>query len=322
MDNRERQRLLLRVASGRGFLVKTDGCESLLAFIVQSLQLGSTGALVYGENREGKSCAALWAMSKIPEVLGPVPTISVPLRDMCDPSESHFFSHFLNCARHRFAYSRSVSTLRNRATELIVQRANNCALRTTVVLVDEAQELGEHQWSWLRDISNEVSMRGANVFFLLVGSPKLIDVRDEMISKHQAQIVGRFMLDMLQFKGICSEQSLQKCLSAFDHVVYPAKSQTRFGEQFCPRRIAAGLQFADNTAAIWGEFAKITQESGLPEVDIPMKYLTGFVLNLLLLLAPQDADQPHLDATMVTSAMQRSGFQTAMIIRADMQRPG
>lgn len=319
MENRERQRLLLRVASGRGFLIKTDGCESLLAFIVQSLQLGSTGALVYGENREGKSCAALWAMSKIPEVLGPVPTISVPLRDMLDPNEGHFFCHFLNCARHRFAYSRSVSTLRNRTTELLVQRANNCALRTVVVLVDEAQELGEHQWSWLRDISNEVGMRGANVFFLLVGSPKLIDVRDDLISKNQAQIVGRFMLDMLQFKGIGSEESLQKCLSAFDHVVYPVKSQNRFAELFCPRRIAAGLELSNNKAAIWGEFRTIADVCGLREVDIPMKYLTGFVLNLLSLLALEDADQPHIEVAMIKTAMQRSGFQTAMMIRADMK---
>lgn len=66
---------------------------------------------------------------------------------------------------------------------------------------------------------------------LLVGQPQLLNQKSAFRMGRQTQIVSRFMIDEMQFRGLISADDLATCLAGYDEACFPEKSDwsyTRF----------------------------------------------------------------------------------------------
>jgi len=126
----------------------------------------------------------------------------------------------------------------------------------------------------------------------LIGQHQLLAQKSAFQAQDKEQIVARFMIEELAFRGIASEAECAALLRAYDLGEFPAASGRNYTRFFMPRAHAAGLRLAESGPKLWRAFEDAHvkgQLDGSPEV--PMKYFTATVKATLLTSAEHD-DSP------------------------------
>ncbi len=305
----ERTKISTRVMAGRAFLIKTPPCTTYLKNMTSWLMTGSHGALIYGRPRLGKTSATRWVLKMLPNVLGNVPSLEVPVRGQKIASERAFFQHMLRCARHRHAMGGSAGDKRDRLTEWLVSRAMRSPVNAVVIFFDEAQLLTDGHYDWLLNISNELDARGCRLFCLLVGQPELAGVKTKLIDGGKEQIVGRFMVREMEFSGINSEKDLANCFKEFDQTFYPLESKILFSENFVPKAVKNGFTLQKICPGVWAEFRNKWIDAGLEqEPVIPMHYLTATIIGILNSLVSKDNYDLDVPQGLIQKSITASGY--------------
>jgi len=71
-----------------------------------------------------------------------------------------------------------------------------------VLLCDEAQRMSRHALEWLRDVHDQLAQHGVRLITFLVGQPQLMEHKARYQLSGDEQIVARFMIEQLHFRGI------------------------------------------------------------------------------------------------------------------------
>ncbi|GBG14758.1 uncharacterized protein NMK_2359 [Novimethylophilus kurashikiensis] len=318
----ERTKISTRLLAGRAFLVKTPPCSFYLKALTNWLITGSHGALVYGRPRLGKTSATRWVLRVLPELVGNVPNLEVPVRGQNIASERAFFQHLLRCARHRHAMTGTAGDKRDRLTEWLMARAIRSPVNTAVIFFDEAQLLQDCQYDWLLNMGNELDKAGCRLFCLLVGQSELAQTKAKFIDGGKEQIVGRFMVRELEFSGIRSEQELASCFKEFNYTIYPMETGTSFAANFIPKAIQSGFCLQELAPAFWSVFQEKWLSTGLGhDAAIPMHYINASLIGLLNSLVSHDRSELTVSHDLIAKSISASGYiESLQALKAGQQR--
>jgi hypothetical protein len=102
---------------------------------------------------------------------------------------------------------------------------------TIVLFCDEAQRYSLHEYEWLHDVHDELAQSGVRLTTFLFGQERLCEQRARFQESGDTQIVKRFMVETLRFRGVCSALDAATCLRSYDEHEYPLGS--RRGRQIC-----------------------------------------------------------------------------------------
>jgi len=245
----------------------------------------------------------------LPEVIGYVPWIEVPIRDQRIASEREFFQHVLHCARHKHYMEGSAGDRRDRLTEWLVPRALRSPVNAAVLFIDEAHLLTDQHLKWLLNAGNELDARGCRLFCLLVGQSELRDKKIELIEHGLEQIVGRFMVRELEFPGIRSEDEVTECFAQFNNTVYPAGTGILFPSNFVPQAVSHGFSLRELSPCVWGAFETEWRKAGFTGAPvIPMHYLTASLTGILNSLVKYDKPELVVHGKVVEECVRASGY--------------
>jgi hypothetical protein len=320
--NPERTKISTRLLAGRAFLVKTPPCALYLKELTNWLITGSHGAMVYGRPRLGKTSATRWVLRVLPELVGNVPSLEVPVRGQHIASERAFFQHLLRCARHRHAMTGTAGDKRDRLTEWLVARAIRSPVNAAVIFFDEAQLLQDHQYDWLLNMGNELDKMGCRLFCLLVGQPELAQAKPRFIDNGKEQIVGRFMVRELEFSGIRSEKELASCFNEFNDTIYPLETGTPFAANFIPKAMQGGFGLQELAPAFWTVFQNKWHSIGLgDDAAVPMHYINASLIGLLNSLVIHDREGLTVPHDLIAKSISASGYiESLQALKAGQSR--
>ena len=151
-----------------------------------------------------------------------------------------------------------------------------------VLLCDEAQRLSKHGLEWLRDVHDQLAQQGYRMITFLVGQSQLLEHKAQYQLSGDEQIVARFMIEQLQFRGIADAADAATCLASYDCSRYPEECGPTFTEFFLPLAWGAGLRLEHAGPALWNEFVKAHAAAQLRgPVEVQMDYFTRAVESLL-----------------------------------------
>lgn len=312
---------MARVLAGRAFLVKTDGCVQYYSRLKRWLTSGNQGAVVFGRPRLGKTSATRWVLSMIQQAFGKVPFVEVPIRKQHLQNEGAFFQFLLKCCRHKHYNRGTVADKRDRFMEAMLSRARRSSIRMVILFIDEAHDLKELHYQWLRNISNELDMAGCRLFCLLVGQPELATQRDALLLEGMEQIVGRFMTEAWVFSGLKNANQLKEVFAGYDGAVYPQKDNHPFISYFLPKAYSHGWRLENLSEVVWCEFEKQWEILLIDRpIEVGMQYVAGAVTALLNLASPNDTADLKIDSKQIKNCIEQSGFKNAMKILNSIQK--
>ena len=126
------------------------------------------------------------------------------------------------------------------------------------------------------------------------------------------QIVARFMVEELSFRGIVSTGECAAVLSAYDNGEYPANSGWNYVRFFVPKAYAAGLRIRESALRLWDAFEDAHIKANLNgPAEIPMKYFAAAVESALLLSSARDSETLQFDALFWSEMVERSRYVVA-----------
>src|SRR5450631_525477 len=216
----------------RHYRVATAAIEAFVKLVEMCVRLMIPGALIHARPRMGKTHAidyvALHMERHRPELL--------VLRLSCEHHrtefEGPFFSALLGAAGVRDENLNSNAkkrfALMCRLREQLMLRRGN----VVVLLCDEAQRLSKHALEWLRDVHDQLDGQGSRLITFLVGQPQLLERKAAYQLSGDEQIVARFMIEHLHFRGITDAKDAATCLSSYDCSHYPEQGGPTFTQFF------------------------------------------------------------------------------------------
>lgn len=143
------------------------------------------------------------------------------------------------------------------------------------MFLDEAWKFQEKDFSWLMDLYNILNGRDIQLTAFLFGTRELKDLKNELKKRGKDQIIGRFMINEVQFYGIREVSEMQFCLVSFDKMYMRDSLVTETGipllDFYFPN--AEGRTFFSLSEDYWSAFLAVREKHNILADDIPMKYL-------------------------------------------------
>ena len=299
---------------GRHYRLPTPTIEALYTLVTSALDRRRPGITVYGGSRLGKTTAIEYLEAFLKANRPKLPVIVLGCRFKRVPSETAFFSNFLNTVRHKAVSGRDTEVLRQRLVQKLCEMADNKHHDQLLLFADEAQNFARCEYEWLRDIHDDLHRWGKALLVVLVGQPELKSQKVTFQRDGSMHIVSRFMVHELAFHGICSADDCATCLQGYDLQEYPADSGWSHTRFFFPMAYAAGFRLALEGSALWYAFEQAHQRTLMPEKpEIGMEYFTAAVEHVLVTQALHDSAEfkPSIDLWM--QAVSVSGYVEAML---------
>ena len=296
----------------RHYRVATSAIEDLVDLVEHCVRVLIPGALVHARPRMGKTHAIDYAALHLnrhrPDLL--------VLRMSCEHHrtqfEGPFFTALLCAAGVRDTQPASISQKRFALARRLSEQLQLRAGHIVVLFCDEAQRLSKHALEWLRDVHDQLAQQGVRLITFLVGQPQLMEHKAQYQLAGDEQIVARFMIEQLDFRGIATAQAAATCLASYDLTRYPETTGPSFTQFFCPLAWAAGMRLEHSAADLWNAFAQAHASAQLPgAIEIQMDYFTRAVETLLTCATDSDGIGLKLGPAQWERAVRESGYVTA-----------
>lgn len=268
----------------RRYTVPTPMILALVAIISAWIKNGITGAYIEGDPRRGKTKARRLICVLLQKIFPRLPVFSMIARLYVHPSERVFFGDLLRAFKHSLYSEGTAAQRRDRLVEGIVNAAQSAGQEKVVLLIDQAHRLMELHYDWLVDLHDELSERGIELFVFLFGQKELSTIAEELKRAGKTQILGRFLVDHVQFFGIRTKKDLKLCLTCYDESCrFPEDTDWTFTRYCLPQLFERGWRLADLTEAFWKAFEDVHRRSSArSRLEIPMQHFVRTVERLLI----------------------------------------
>jgi AAA domain len=298
--------------SRRNYRVATAAIQEFVDLVDQCVRVMIPGALVHARPRMGKTHAIEYICLHLARQRPDLLVLRLSCEHHRSAHEGPFFSALLAAvgvrdpqpvsnAQKRFALMRRLHE------QLLMRRGY-----VVVLLCDEAQRLSKHALEWLRDVHDQLAQQGYRLITFLVGQPELLEHKAQYQLAGDEQIVARFMIEQLHFRGVTDAADAATCLSSYDYSRYPEDCGPTFVEFFFPVAWAAGMRLQHSGQALWNAFVQAHASAQLHgPVEIQMDYFTRAVESVLTQGPKWDSLGLVLGAAHWDRAVRESGYIAA-----------
>lgn len=293
------------------YLISTNEIDRMYQTVNKWIENRTPGAIIYGRPRLGKTRAISYLLNYLPQDFGEnTPMYHIRCRKYKNPNENFFFEDLLNAVGHSIITNGKSNMKRTRLLRFLVERADFAGNNKVIFFIDDAQRLVEINYDWLMDLYNDLDHYGITLTTILVGQKELVHQRSAFISGEKFQIVGRFMSQEYQFKGITSLNDLKICLMGYDdYCEYPSNSNWSFTKYFLSDSFIRGYRLQHSAEELFQVFVNLRREYGLPQkVEIPMQYITLTIEYALKRFGNNGLDLATIEKSHWEEAINNSGY--------------
>lgn len=298
----------------RAYIIPSNEVLRMYQAVHRWIKYRSPGGIIYGRPRLGKTRAIEYLIRTLPnEFSYDLPIFHVRTLHEKIANENNFFQTLLQDVGHSIPYTGKSAIKRSRLNKFLIEKGDNSKLKRIVLFIDEAQCLHEIQYGWLMDIYNELDSYRIAMTVILVGQLELLHRRSLFLETNRHQLVGRFMVNEHQFRGVRNIEDLRICLQCYDNTTeYPQESGWSYTRYYFPEAFALGHRLGDFTEEIFDLFHTIRKEAKITgPLDIPMQYLITTIEYAFLEYGADGLNEKWLTKALWEEAIYESGYLLA-----------
>lgn len=302
------------------YIIPTPSIENYYTQVKRCIRLKVPGATTYALPRYGKTRCIMYCVGAIKADFPKLPVYQVLCPKKGTSSEGAFFSEMLRAVGHEKPNAGLIAAKRGRLYKFLIEQGERSDYKSIVSFFDESQKLSMTEYEWLRDIHDELDQNGIRYLTFMVGQEQLKHQKFAMREEGAIQIIQRFMLDELKFRGIRNPDELATCLHEYDVASYPPNSDWTYTRFFLPKAYDNGFRMLDCAELMWDVFSAAHEETNpAAEIDIPMTYFTRAVECILVENQDNDNDRFRIDETICVNAVNFSKFTQSQVELKVMQ---
>ena len=301
------------VATGN-YRIATPAIQEFHELVMRCLRYRTTGALIYGASRIGKTRAIEYLRLLLAETHPKITTYHAQAEHKPRHAEGPFFSTMLEAVGYPDPDSGSNPAKRTRLINKIKEGCSKAGSGNVILFCDEAQRYDENEYEWLRDVHDHLDRIQIKLFTFLVGQQDLLSIKTNFQRANKTQIVARLMVEELAFFGIRDARDVATCLAGYGQTTFPRGTDWTFTRFYLPQAVDAGYRLIDDAQLLWDTFETIHNKAGFASaLEIPMESFTRAVEIVLkdseLLDSPTYRPSPGL----WQQAVRNSGYVQARV---------
>lgn len=270
--------------------------------ILPTIPLQDVVARVLALSRKSRSSIAFWAdpltgkssciLALEHELLARIPGCGVVILEAVEDrqtAEGRLLVQILRAIGYALPVERELASKRHQVTRALLALSGSA--RHLFLLVDEAQELANEEFAWLKAVINALALLGVKVTTVLFGQRELGARRGELMDKGRSDLGIRFMKSLVGFYGCRNRSDLTAILQALDNrSEFPENSGLCYTRFLLPKAHDGGFRAVLLADALWGAI----------EVAVPLtKRVHGAGMDIVAALLAQyfihyrNADDTH-----------------------------
>ncbi|WP_434674456.1 ATP-binding protein [Pseudomonas sp. R1-15] len=281
------------------YLIPTFSIGETYALVLKVIRRRDSGLVIWGHTRYGKTWAMMYCQQCLVQDFPDFPVVIYNAKREVFATKGNFYNSLLAVVGHKQSNDNvSISKKHLRLVNFMEQAALKDPRQVYILFVDEAQRLQQPHYDWIKDIYNDLRLKGVTLLPILVGQQQLLDQKKALLKSgvEGEAIVNRFMLYEHPFRGIREKEDFATCLGFFDSTPYPATTSWTFTKFFLPQAYANGFRLAHVKDILWDAFCDSYQELKLKsKMEIPMQYFSKTIE--IILRDSVDLDQPEYTIT-------------------------
>ncbi|MES2150678.1 MAG: ATP-binding protein [Pseudomonadota bacterium] len=224
------------------------------------------GCSFYGHPRFGKTEGISVLADQLAQSFPGMPIFTVSAAWHARFSEGTFICELLTACKHFMAAVGTVGVRRARLRTFLGMQAQTGHSDIVMLLIDEAQNWHEPELTTLRDLANEIALEHKVLLIgILFGTPELASLRTALIQSGRIDLVGRFMIQQYEFRGVFTPEDLAIIMSFYDDPEvseYPEGSGNSYSQFLMGQAYASGWRLQQEVENLWGQYKLAAQASG------------------------------------------------------------
>lgn len=291
----ERDRFLLEhpVLVDRAYFA-TRAVEAMYDQIESCIRHRDTGRCFVGVPRSGKTWAIEILSSGLRQVFANLVIVSLNAKQHDKSTEKGFFGDFLEDVSIPFEDKTTALVRRRRCVQHIKTRCAQQDSSTVLVFVDEGQNWHADEFTWIRDLSNDLlKFDSVTLVLVLLAQSEISLTRSKFRSTNRGDLVGRYLRDPITLGGVQNQDDLEVVLRCCDDPSlheYPDYSGVSYSEFFLPKAYAAGWRLKGESQLFWSSICDEVARGGGHAFNFGMAWIMNAIRDFLIRAASFDAD--------------------------------
>lgn len=277
------------------------------------------GVCFAADSRFGKTYGIDVLRQTLPQSFPGLPMYSVSAKGHDRSSERSLYTDLLLDCRHGMADSGTAMARRIRLLNLWIATAQASSSDRLLLFVDEAQNWDEEDYTHLRDLSNDLASREVRLIVLLFAHPSLLVIRTSLLGHKRTDLIGRFMLRPLGFRGVTSLADLIEIMKCYDDPSiseFPSGTGISYSQFFRPRAYREGWRLEKEAGRCWAAFSSVAAKHG-GHFQIGMQWVTSAIREFLYSHWRAEHGEPASDHDLWEEAVSASGFESSLGVIQD-----
>lgn len=273
------------------------------------------GCCFHAHPRFGKTSAIEVLTQQLAQSFPEMPMYSISAVWHPRFSELVYMGELLAGCTHTMAAAGKFEPRRMRLINFLWTQAKARGSDRIIMFIDEAQNWHEPQLTMLRDVANDLALHhDVQLIAVLFGAPELAALRTSLIQTGRIDLIGRFMIQQYEFKGITSLDDLVVTMGYYDNVEvseYPEGSGKCYSEYLLGHAYASGWRLQHEAPRLWEQF-RLAAQAGGGLGQIGMLWMADSIRQFFL--DQIEFDHPGLtgSAKSWATAVARSGFKDSL----------
>lgn len=175
--------------------------------------------------------------------------------------------------------------------------------RRIFIIIDEAQEVTNNEYAWLKAVINGLSTSGIKVTTVLFGQRELQSRKTDLELNGRSDLSERFIRRLREFRGIRVEADWVAICEALDtHSEYPKGSGWTYTKSLFPLAYDEGFRFAGAAPVIWEKIRALVPSEMLKK-GLTMEVMAAFLAELCLACRNLDDASFEIPVVLIDKAM-------------------
>lgn len=289
---KQREELLIHHPLLTGLsLVPTAQIASLCTTVRRAVLTRQLGLCFTAKSGMGKTSAMRFVATFLRQSMPPLTVYNHTCRNHKGGSVRGFFKHFLSTVGHPITKGETAD-LRDRLGKRIVDSARFSGLPVVVMLMDEAQAMNIDDFTFLKDVSNEVEAEGVSLITVLMAQdPDFGAVQNRLENAQRLDLMSRFTLNPRAFRSFDSKDDIEQVLRQIDTSLFSDAVPVTWTEFFLPQAFEHGFRLHNHAEYIFSAWSSSLEKRGLA-CEIPARQL--FATIRFYLLDAMSKDDPSV----------------------------
>jgi hypothetical protein len=240
----------------KGCVLPTEPIKELVGSMRRTILLSEQGCCFSATSGFGKSFGLKMAEMELRRQFPGIPIFRHIVDNQQVPSIRAFFKHFLLTVGEDDIRGETYD-LRVRLVSRLEEVGRTSPVKMVVILVDEAQGMALQDFCFLKDVGNQLETVDVQLVVIMMGQdPDFEQTIHRLHEKKRLDLVSRFTLRRLRFRGLQSVEDFSSLLQLIDNQCYPASEPCPWPKFFAPRAWDDGFRMINQITPMLDAIAR------------------------------------------------------------------